>query len=205
MLYLAYEAQRSGAAARRDSLAGHDQDRAGHPPRRRTAETTPDEDTLDAACQMLDAGAADPRPSRPSAIDSVQDRRHRRTTVVEEEVQRTAFGSLLHFRKVGAPAGPRVLHRRQRSPATSRRCSGTPPPPCCPTTTFTSPTGSTPVTCRSMPGRFGLDDYVGQVVDQLELTRPGHASTRRVPAMPGGPGSRRRSWRPAEATASRAA
>ncbi|HEY1611997.1 MAG TPA: polyhydroxyalkanoate depolymerase, partial [Paraburkholderia sp.] len=62
---------------------------------------------LDACCELIEmAGLSHVRP--PFAIDSVEVN-GRTLAVTEQYVKRTPFGSLLHFRKDGAPPQPRVL------------------------------------------------------------------------------------------------
>ena len=57
-----------------------------------------------------------------------------------------------------ARAGRRAAVRALRDPAARHGRAR-----CCPTTTSTSPTGTTPATCRSQHGRFGFDEYVDHV------------------------------------------
>ena len=61
----------------------------------------------------------------------------------------------------------------RRCRATSPRCCATRCARCCPTTTSTSPTGTTRATCRSDAGRFGFDDYVEHIIQFLETLGPG--------------------------------
>ncbi|HTH59277.1 MAG TPA: polyhydroxyalkanoate depolymerase [Paraburkholderia sp.] len=68
---------------------------------------TPHARYLDACCELIEmAGLSHARP--PFAIDRVEVEGNT-LTVTEEVVKRTPFGSLLHFRKDGAPVQPRVL------------------------------------------------------------------------------------------------
>ena len=61
----------------------------------------------------------------------------------------------------------------RRCRAISRRCCAAPCGPCCPSTTSTSPIGTTPATCRCAEGRFGFDEYVAHVIHFLEAIGPG--------------------------------
>src|ERR1700753_769814 len=104
MLYLAYEAQRMPMLPPR-SLAGVTKAPLDTLPEQ-PAESRPAR-TLSAACELLmRAELTHERP--PFGIGEIQTGR-KTYEVVEEVVHPPAFGSLLHFRKVGAPAGPRVL------------------------------------------------------------------------------------------------
>ena len=75
--------------------------------------------------------------------------------VREEVVSRTPFATLLRFVREGAPADqPRVLIAAPLS-GHSRPCCATRCEPCSPTTTSTSPTGTTAAMCRWPPARSG--------------------------------------------------
>lgn len=167
MLYLAYEAQRAALLPAR-LLAGVT---------RATLATLPDRlgesrplRTAAAACELLMRAELTHR--RPSfGIDSVQIA-GASYDVVEEAVSRTPFGSLVHFRKIGAPAGPRVLVVAALAGhfATLLRD----------TVATLLPDHDVYITdwfnARDVPldeGRFGLDDYIGHVVGYLETLGPG--------------------------------
>jgi poly(3-hydroxybutyrate) depolymerase len=167
MLYLAYEAQRAAMLPAR-LLAGlttaalealPDKATARRPVRR-----------LAAACELvMRAELTHVRPA--FGIDSVQIGGSE-YDVVEEVTHQTAFGSLVHFRKIGAPAGPRVLIVAALAGhfATLLRD----------TAETLLPDHDVYITdwfnARDVPlseGRFGLDDYIGHVIDYLELLGPG--------------------------------
>lgn len=167
MLYLAYEAQRAALLPARilagitksalDTLpAGAADSRAAR--------------TLGAGCELL--MRADLTHRRPAfGIDEV---RIGAATydVVEEVADQGEFGSLVHFRKVGAPAGPRVLLVAALAGhfATLLRD----------TVATLLPDHDVYITdwfnARDVPlaaGRFGLDDYIGYLIDWLEFLGPG--------------------------------
>ena len=92
--------------------------------------------------------------------------------VVEEVAHQTAFGTLAHFRKIGAPPGPRVLivaraGRAFRHPAARHRRDPAAGPRRLHHRLVQRPG------CAAVAGRFGLDDYVAHVIDYLELLGPG--------------------------------
>ena len=96
----------------------------------------------------------------------------RRTRSSRRGSHRGRFGALLHFRKVGAPPGPRVLVIAALAGhfATLLRD----------TVATLLPDHDVYITdwfnARDVPlsaGRFGLDDYIAHVVDYLELLGPG--------------------------------
>ena len=167
MLYLAYEAQRAATLPAR-LMAGMAKAALETLPEK-TAERRPVR-TIAAACHMVTrAELTHVRP--PFWLDSV---RIGRTDydVVEEVVQQTAFGALVHFRKVGAPAGPRVLVVAALAGHFSTLLRDT--------VATLLPDHDVYITdwfnARDVPleaGRFTLDDYIGHVVDHLELLGPG--------------------------------
>jgi poly(3-hydroxybutyrate) depolymerase len=167
MLYLAYEAQRAALLPAR-LLAGMTKAALDTLPPGPGASRPVR--TLDAACQML--MRADLRHTRPPfGIERVT---AGRTTydVVEEVARRTPFGQLLHFRKVGAPTGPRVLVVAALAGHFSTLLRDT--------VATLLPDHDVYITdwfnARDVPldeGRFGLDDYVGEVIADLELLGPG--------------------------------
>jgi poly-beta-hydroxyalkanoate depolymerase len=67
---------------------------------------------------------------------------NREWPVIEEVPFATPFGSLLHFKKEGAPEQPKVCSWR-RCRVISRHCCAAPCRRYCRITTFTSPTGTT--------------------------------------------------------------
>ena len=167
MLYLAYEAQRAALLPAR-LMAGATKAALETLPGA-VAESRPARN-LAAVCEML--MRADLTHTRPAfGIESVRIG-SASYDVVEEEVSRTAFGSLLHFRKVGAAAGPRVLVVAALAGhfATLLRD----------TVETLLPDHDVYITdwfnARDVPlqeGRFGLDDYIGHVIDYLETLGPG--------------------------------
>ncbi len=167
MLYLAYEAQRSALLPARLAAGMTRAALETLPPR--TAERRPVK-TLSAACLMLER--AQLTHERPAFwIDSVRVG-PKAYDVVEEEVHRTPFGALLHFRKVGAPAGPRVLLVSALAGHFSTLLRDT--------VVTLLPDHDVYVTdwfnARDVPleaGAFTLDDYIGHVVDDLERLGPG--------------------------------
>ena len=80
-------------------------------------------------------------------------------------------------------SGTARADRRADVRATSPRCCATPCARCSPTTTSTSPTGTTRATSRSSPGRFGLDEYIEHVMRFLARDRPGGAPDGDLPAL----------------------
>jgi len=82
----------------------------------------------------------------------------REVSVTEEATLSTAFGTLLHFRKHcednPARTMPKVLVVAPLS-GHFATCCGTPYGCCCPTTTCTSPTGTTRETSVARPGDRG--------------------------------------------------
>ena len=124
-----------------------------------------------AACSVLDlARLTHKRPAFGIEQVALGDRRYR---VREEAVLRTPFGTLLHFRKTGAPAGqPRVLMVAPMSGhfATLLR----------ETVRTMLPEHDVYITdwhnARDVPvaaGRFGFDEYVEHIVDFLDHIGPG--------------------------------
>ena len=115
------------------------------------------------------------------------------------------FGTLLHFKKdVERRAAARAASSR-RCRATSPRCCAKPCARCCPTTTSTSPTGTTPATSAWTHGRFGFDDYVDYIIQLPRGARPRRAPGRRLPALRAGAGRRRGDGRATAIPRSRAA
>lgn len=167
MLYLAYEAQRAALLPAR-LLAG----------------------VTKSALDTLPAGVADSRVARTLGAGCEllmrADLTHQRPTfgiedvqigaatyeVVEEVAHQGEFGSLVHFRKVRAPAGPKVLVVAALAGhfATLLRD----------TVATLLPDHDVYITdwfnARDVPldaGRFGLDDYIGYLIDWVELLGPG--------------------------------
>ena len=95
------------------------------------------------------------------------------TPVREEVVMSTPFSSLLHFAKDDSVSPSPVSCWWPPWPGTSPPCSGRPCGRCCPITMCTSPTGTTRVTSGIEHGDFGLDDYIAQVIADLEYIGPG--------------------------------
>jgi polyhydroxyalkanoate depolymerase len=167
MLYLAYEAQRAAFLPAR-LMAGATKAALSTLPDA-AAESRPVR-TLAAACEML--MRAELTHVRPAfGIESIQIGTAG-YDVVEEVTHATAFGSLVHFRKIGAPAGPRVLVVAALAGhfATLLRD----------TVETLLPDHDVYITdwfnARDVPlaaGPFGLDDYIGHVIDYLELLGPG--------------------------------
>jgi polyhydroxyalkanoate depolymerase len=167
MLYLAYEAQRAALLPAR-LLAGMTKSALETLPSG-AAESRPAR-TLGAACELL--MRAELTHCRPAfGIDDVQ---IGATTyeVVEEVTDATEFGALVHFRKVDAPACPRVLIVAALAGhfATLLRD----------TVATLLPDHDVYITdwynASDVPlgaGRFGLDDYVGHLIDWVELLGPG--------------------------------
>jgi poly(3-hydroxybutyrate) depolymerase len=167
MLYLAYEAQRAALLPAR-LMAGVTKAALDTlPPSRSQSKSIK---TVAAACEMLmRTGLTHTRP--PFDIDSVQ------LLGIEYEVKErvaheTPFGTLLHFEKIGAPPGPRVLVVAALAGhfATLLRD----------TIVTLLPDHDVYVTdwhnARDVPlkeGRFGFDDYVAHMIDYLELLGPG--------------------------------
>jgi polyhydroxyalkanoate depolymerase len=167
MLYLAYEAQRAALLPAR-ILAGIT---------RSALDTLPADAADSRAARTLSAGCellmrADLTHRRPAF--GIEDVRLGAAThdVVEEVVHEGEFGSLVHFRKVGAPAGPRVLVVAALAGhfATLLRD----------TVATLLPDHDVYITdwfnARDVPldaGRFGLDDYIGFLIDWLEFLGPG--------------------------------
>ena len=93
--------------------------------------------------------------------------------VHEEAAHVTPFGTLLRFAKddrhaAAARAAGRAAVGPFRDAAARHRDAQ-----CCPSTTSTSPTGTTRATCRSAHGRFGFDEYVEHLIQFLEAIGPG--------------------------------
>jgi poly(3-hydroxybutyrate) depolymerase len=167
MLYLAYEAQRAAllparllAGATKAALGTLPEGAAGRRPVKKIA----------AACElMMRAELTHTRPAY--GIKSVQIGGSE-YDVVEEVTHQTPFGALVHFRKIGAPAGPRVVIVAALAGhfATLLRD----------TAETLLPDHDVYITdwfnARDVPlqeGRFGLDDYIAHVIDYLELLGPG--------------------------------
>ena len=95
-----------------------------------------------------------------------------RSRCTEEAAHVTPFGTLLHFKKDIDTAQPRVLLVAPLSGhfATLLRA---PCARCCPSTTSTSPTGTTCATSPRQHGRFGFDDYIDHLIRFLEMIGPG--------------------------------
>jgi polyhydroxyalkanoate depolymerase len=167
MLYLAYEAQRMATLPAR-LAAGVTKAALGTLPDSLAASESIR--SISAGCELLmRAGLTHKRP--PFGIDEVQiARKHH--AVTEEVVHQTPFGALLHFRKDGAPAGPRVLVVAALAGHFSTLLRDT--------VAALLPDHDVYVTdwfnARDVPledGRFGFEDYVGHLIDWLELLGPG--------------------------------
>jgi poly(3-hydroxybutyrate) depolymerase len=167
MLYLGYEAQRAALLPAR-LLAGVTQAALDTFPESVTG-TRPAR-TMAAACELL--MRAELTHTRPDyGIESVQIA-GTEYEVVEEVTHQTAFGALVHFRKIGAPPGPRVLIVAALAGhfATLLRD----------TAETLLPDHDVYITdwfnARDVPlgeGSFGLDDYIAHVIDYLEVLGPG--------------------------------
>jgi poly(3-hydroxybutyrate) depolymerase len=105
---------------------------------------------------------------------------NREVAVSEVATHVTPFGTLLHFRKdidgpaEGAAGGAAVRPFRHAAAQHGRTLL--------PTTTSTSPTGTTPATCRWTAGRFGFDEYVEHLI--ASSRRSGRARTSSPCASP---------------------
>lgn len=115
------------------------------------------------------AGLSHDRPSFEVGEVTVRGRTYQ---VVEEAADQTPFGTLLHFRKEGAPPQPRILLVAPLSGHFATLLRGT--------VHTLLPEHDVYITdwhnARNVPlsaGRFGLDDYIAHVIRFLEAIGPG--------------------------------